>query len=232
MYLSIILRDVQFLDFFFRRIFLPYTASLCIAFSMASTLICIFKLNLSGIHTQSTIQKYLDFMPFLILSTFFKISALIVIEMYLSYSTALPVAILLMTNVVISEKKLKNNDDLQFPKVLMIILSLFAPICFTKPKKSEKFFKIQTDYFIWQTLASVVIYGITIIIICLLVNLSLLEMFEKLTITNTEFNIYVASIMVMGIGKKHAFKNRIISGFPLNRKLIEFIILPTLLYHK
>ena len=214
------------------RIFLPYTASLCMAFSLTSTFMSVFKLNLSGIplpdsSMHSKFKLYLDFMPFLILSTVFKITALTFIATYLTYLTVFPLATLLIFSVVVTEKTLENEEDLRFPKALMIILSLFVPICFAS-KQSANFFKIQTKYFIWQTLVSVGVYGITLIVVCIMVNMSKLLMYEKLTITNTEFNIYVFSIMAMGILSSflsfHPRSSNLVKEMKLDESWVPFVI--------
>ena len=63
------------------RIYLPYTASLCIIFSVISILKAILEFNVSRIHVNSmnswsefcsSIFTYLDFLPFLATSAFFR----------------------------------------------------------------------------------------------------------------------------------------------------------------
>ena len=105
---------------------------------MGSILVQIFTLNVLENYKKEPTGKYRDhtkklklffgFMPFLIMSAFFKIGSLIVIITYLNQLAIIPVIILLIFHIIMNEYILHEYNG-QVPKWMMSFAALFVPIC-------------------------------------------------------------------------------------------------------
>ena len=105
---------------------------------MGSILVQIFTLNVYENYKNEPTGKYRDhtkklklffgFMPFLIMSAFFKIGSLIVIITYLNQLAIIPVIILLIFHIIMNEYILHEYNG-QVPKWMMSFAALFVPIC-------------------------------------------------------------------------------------------------------
>ena len=84
--------SIYFTDFQGNTIYLPFTASLCISFSIIMILKAVMEFNIHKVHIP-VLKKwvnlfrafpiYLDMIPFLVIGSFFRIASLLAIMTYL-----------------------------------------------------------------------------------------------------------------------------------------------------
>ena len=125
-------------------IYLPYTTSLCMCFSVVSILKALVDFNVFRVHNVNksdlntnywssfflSLMTCVDFLPFLTSSAFFKIASLIGIMTYtFPYFGFVPLAAMLVLSIIINQIILRGVMDL-VPNWLIIFMSLFVPACF------------------------------------------------------------------------------------------------------
>ena len=195
-------------------IYLPYTTSLCVCFSVVSILKALVDFNVFRVHNVKSdfnnywssfflsLMNFLDFLPFLTSSAFFKIASLIGIMTYtFPYFGFVPLVLMFILSIIINQIILREVMDL-VPNWLIIFMSLFVPACFnTKDPGNKNIDKIQARTFFWQTLASVIIYGSSIIAILVLVNTPTINFNynEEIILNNQKFNVCGITVLVMGL---------------------------------
>ena len=103
--------DYSISDFQGNTLYLPFTPLLCVTLSIVSILYCITNFNVSRIHVGvlkswkcfwRAIPIYLDFLPFFITGTFFRIMSVIVIMTYFGfYFGLIPVVVAILISTII-----------------------------------------------------------------------------------------------------------------------------------
>ena len=190
-------------------IYLPYTTSLCVCFSVVSIFTKLVDFNVVRVHVKSdlnwssffpSLMTCLDFVPFLISSALFKIASLIGIMTYTyPYFGLIPLFAMFILSFIINQIILRGVMDL-VPNGLILFLSLFVPACFnTKDPGGKNIAKIQARTFFWQSLASFIIYGCAVIIIMVLVNTFNYNYNENIILNNQQFNVCGITILFMGL---------------------------------
>ena len=199
--------SLSFTDLEGNTIYLPYTASLNMFFSIISILKALLDFNVSIVHVKDilssmciSIMTYLEFLPFLATSAFFKIASLIGIMTYLQILGFIPLAVIFISSIVINQIILKGVMNV-VPNRLIMFMSIFVPACFnTKNPGDKNIAKIQGRIFIWQSITSFLIYGSTITIILIMVNNpKSFKYNEDIILNNQQFNAYGITILVMGL---------------------------------
>ena len=118
---------------------MPFTASLCITFSVISIMKAVMEFNVTRVHFETpklwsdffkNLPIYFDMMPFLAAGAFFRIASIIFIMTYLQVLGLVPIIIFLIANIVINQITLKEEMD-HVPNWLIMFMSLFVPACFS-----------------------------------------------------------------------------------------------------
>ena len=171
------------------RLCIPVSVSLSIVFSLFATMMTVFNLNIPKSSTNGKILTYLEYGPFLILATCFKITSLVVMITMTTWSF-IPIIVLISSNIILHELLLEEEHGV--PKWILTTTSLFIPFLPTSEitRKSKMFFAA-------QILLSVIINGITILVIYLLKVTSQLNV--ELILNDVTYQILVWSTLSMGL---------------------------------
>ena len=121
---------------------------------------------------------------------------------YLWHLGFIPMTLMLIANLIINQICLRNGETMNYiPHWLILFMSLFVPVCFsTKDSQRKTAFKmIQKKTFFYQTCASLLIYGGSILVIMILVDKSAINYEEEVILDNTKFNGYGILVLIMGL---------------------------------
>ena len=185
------IKCIFFEDLNGNQLCVPTSASLSIIFSLAATMMAVFSLNLPKNTQSSKIPKYLEYGPFLLIATCFKITSLVVITTMTTWSI-IPIIALIVANIILHEVLL--SEEHRAPKWILTTTSLFVP--FLPNSQNVRKSKM---YFALQMVISVFINGITILVIFALVVTSLIKVNDNFILDEATFNILVWSTLAMGL---------------------------------
>ena len=182
---------VFFEDMNGNQLCVPTSASLSIIFSLLATMMAVFSLNLPQNTQSSNIPRQLQYGPFLMIATCFKISSLVVITSITTWSI-IPIIALIVANIILHEVLL--SEEHRAPKWILTTSSLFVP--FLPISQNGRKSKM---YFALQMLLSIFINGITILVFYVLVVKSLLKLNGNFILDDLTFNILVWYTLAMGL---------------------------------
>lgn len=188
-------------DWYGNTISIPMVFSLSIIFSCASILKAVVELNLIGIHVscittwtkaKELLGLVLDFLPFLIIGTGFRIATILVLLCYLNMFAFLSVAVTWLVTFVVNLRTLSNGTN-EFPIWIISFFSVFFPNCFAiecSIDNREHYKTLQRRCFQLQTYPAMLIYGVSLIMVALIVYLP----FES-------FNFVYNPALILGLSK-------------------------------
>ena len=184
--------SVELSDLHGNTIHIPFLLNFGIA--IVSLLKSVVMLNIENIERPSK-SCLLNLVPFLLVTTFFKLGALTMLFGYFNIFALLLFVLVFIIGIFLNNKTLKDNETV--PRSLLIFLNIFVPICFT-PTISHDFHKVQIRNLKNQMWSCLTIYGLNLIVLCILVNLSLLSMNQDIPINSAKFNWIMGSIFIFG----------------------------------
>ena len=115
---------------------------------------------------------------------------------YFNVYTILPVIAIILLGT--SANFLTIREYKHIPKVLLVFMNVFVPICFATRHK-EDISKAQLKNLMYQAWNCSTIYGLALIVLGLLVSLSQLKMNPNIPINFEMFIILVTSVFALGI---------------------------------
>ena len=140
----------------------------------------------------------IDYMPFLIITSLFRIGSIVIIIAYLEFYAIIPFALVIIIGIVVNEYTLKKVGD-EVPRYLMIFINIFSPAFINlNPRATNNVLTIQEKSLRWQTVANVMVYGTTLIVMLILCFFKTLKMSGNIIFNNEEFNWFVGTLLVSG----------------------------------
>ncbi len=209
--------SLTFTDWEGNTIYLPFTSSLCIVFSVISILKATMEFNVMRMHVAEVsswsksftcFRLYTNHVAFLASAAFFRCASIIAIVTYLNTYGLLPILIFWILSFVINQRLFGPVAD-RFPKWLVSFMSVFVPVCFAAKinnnndnSKRKDDVGLQYRTFKWQAWAAFISYTSPMIVVILFVNMpfdfSGWKYNPDIILNNQEFNVYAATILVMG----------------------------------
>ena len=178
---------------------IPFFINLLI--SSACLMRSVYALNMPFFQTSqssdySSKLGLLDFVLFLMTSTLFKFGSLILLVGYFNLFAILPMITTFFIGIYVNNLTIREEKNI--PNWLLVFMNLFVPICFSTDENSN-ISRCQEQNLKFQTWNCVTVYGVAMIILGLLVNLSVYNMDPNIPINNEMFNILVTLTLLLGI---------------------------------
>ena len=191
--------DFAFQDLHGNNIPVPFIINFVI--SSLTLIKSVYGLNIPHFKTKANskfpaLLSKADFVGFLVASTLFKLSSLILLLGYFNVYTILPMIIIILAGSYANFLTIRDFESI--PNWLMVFMNLFVPICFT-PKDDEDISKAQAENLKLQTLICFITYGLALILLGLLVYFSELNMNPDIPINFEMFGILVTTSFGLGI---------------------------------
>ena len=142
------------------------------------------------------ILSWLDFVGFLVTTTLFKLSALILLWGYFNIYAILPMIAIILLGMYVNFSTIYDHENI--PNWLLVFMNLFVPICFTT-KDDEDISKVQAKNLKFQTWNCSIFYGLSLIALGLLVAFSQLNMNPDIPINFPMFLVFIITTFSMGI---------------------------------
>ena len=180
-------------DAFGNKLPLPFLLNFVIA--ILSLMKATSTLNINNIIRPSKLSL-LTLVPFLISNCLFKLGALMILFGYLSIFAILPLILVFMLSIYVNSRTIEEFRHI--PRWVMNFTNICAPLCFTT-KRNQDIYDVQVKNLRYQTLNCFSVYGSSLVILGVLVNLSLLNMNEELPINSTKFNVILTSAFAFGV---------------------------------
>ena len=139
--------------------------------------------------------NYLDYFGFITSSTIFRLASLTLLLGYFNLFALVPIALVLFFGACINFNTIRNQANM--PDWILVFMNLFVPICFSIDD-SEDISKVQARNLKLQNLNTFGFYGLSLIVLGLLVYHSKLNMSGDIPINFEMFLMLVSSTILIG----------------------------------